>query len=123
MFLVYVFRNANRGFGSSIFIRDRLFQWFMAWRGYPSKLSTQIMERTCIENWNQSHIANDLNQKGITWVFNPPTSSHIEGVWENLVRRYKRIFRAELKNKALTDEVLATVMTEVKSSKFFAGNF
>ena len=71
--------------------------------------------KECIENWNQSQIVNELSQKGIKWVFNPPASPHMGGAWERVVRSCKTAFKAVLKKQVLTDEVLATTMAEVES--------
>ena len=35
--------------------------------------------KQCIENLNQDQIKNELSQKGIKWVFNPPASPHMGG--------------------------------------------
>jgi hypothetical protein len=71
--------------------------------------------KSCIEDWNQSRVANEPSQKGTEWVFNPPASPHMGGAWERLVRSCKRNFKAVLQKQVLTDEVLATAMAEVES--------
>lgn len=71
--------------------------------------------KQCIENLNQDQINNELSQKGIKWVFNPPASPHMGEVWERLVRSCKRTFKAVLNNQVLTDEVLSTTMVEVEA--------
>lgn len=42
--------------------------------------------RGAIERWNHAQINNTLIQKGITWIFNPPSGSHHSGVWDRLIR-------------------------------------
>lgn len=37
--------------------------------------------KEAIESWNQIQIHNTLLQRGIKWIFNPPTGSHHGGVW------------------------------------------
>ena len=69
----------------------------------------------CLANWNQDKIARTLCQEGIQWVFNPPAAPHMGGVWERLVRSYKKALNAVLQNQVLTDEVLVTSTTEVES--------
>ena len=94
---------------------------FVARRGNPQVIysdnGTNFVgaDRELIENWNQCQIANELSQKGIKWVFNPPASPHMGGAWERLVRSCKTTFKAVLKKQVLTDEVLATTMAEVES--------
>lgn len=50
-----------------------------------------------------------------TWVFNPPHSSHMSGVWERIIGVARRILDSLLKyesNKNLTHEILSTFMSE-----------
>lgn len=59
-----------------------------------------------------------LEEKGITWIFNPPHSSHMGGVWERMIRKTRQILDAVLLNsssKNLTHEVLVTFLTEVSA--------
>ncbi|XP_030580177.1 uncharacterized protein LOC115776592 [Archocentrus centrarchus] len=57
-----------------------------------------------------------LQNKGCTWVFNPPHSSHMGGSWERLIGVARRILDAMLLQTGqtrLTHEVLSTLMAEV----------
>ena len=57
-----------------------------------------------------------LHDKGISWVFNPPHSSHMGGVWERMIGVTRRILDSMLSDtssKHLTHEVLTTLMAEV----------
>lgn len=57
-----------------------------------------------------------LHDKGITWVFNPPHSSHMGGVWERMIGVTRRILDSmlsDISSKHLTHEVLTTLMAEV----------
>ena len=57
-----------------------------------------------------------LDEKEITWVFNPPHSSHMGGVWERMIGVVRRVLDCLLLNcKNLTHDVLATFMAEVCS--------
>ncbi|XP_062583635.1 uncharacterized protein LOC134245360 [Saccostrea cucullata] len=56
-----------------------------------------------------------LDQK-VTWIFNPPHSSHMGGVWERMIGIARRILDSmlmDLHSKHLTHEVLTTHMAEV----------
>ena len=71
--------------------------------------------REALETWNQQKINNDLCQKGISWKFNPPLSSHMGGVWERQIRTIRRILKVLLDEQMVTDEALTTLMAEVES--------
>ena len=56
------------------------------------------------------------HDKRISWIFNPPHSSHMGGVWERMIRVTRRILDSVLSNfsaKNLTHEVFTTLMAEV----------
>lgn len=57
-----------------------------------------------------------LGEEGCTWVFNPPHSSHMGGVWERMIGISRRILNSMLMQTSpsrLTHEVLSTFMAEV----------
>ncbi|XP_062603957.1 uncharacterized protein LOC134265758 [Saccostrea cucullata] len=59
-----------------------------------------------------------LEEKGITWIFNSPHSSHMGGVWERMIKTARRILDALLldsSTKNLTHEVLVTFLAEVSA--------
>ena len=51
----------------------------------------------------------------IQWKFNPPTASHMGGVWERQIRTIRKILRGLMKEQVLHDESLATLMCHVES--------
>ena len=53
-------------------------------------------------------IAVELAHKGIKWRFSPPSAPHQGGIWETLVRSFKRVLYTILGTRRLTDEVLST---------------
>ena len=71
--------------------------------------------RVMIESWNQAAIHQSLLQKGITWIFNPPSASHHGGVWERLIRSTRKIIGGLVKKQNLDDESLQTLMCEAES--------
>ena len=71
--------------------------------------------RLSLREWNQSQIESFLLQKGISWNFNAPTASHHGGVWERLIRSTRRIMLGLTKEQVLSDDGLATLLTEVES--------
>ncbi|XP_033727676.1 uncharacterized protein LOC117317008 [Pecten maximus] len=57
-----------------------------------------------------------LYQKGVSWIFNAPHSSHMGGVWERMIGLSRRILDSMLlqpENRSLTHDVLSTLMYEV----------
>ena len=67
-----------------------------------------------ISQWNQRQIHESLLQKGIKWVFNPPSGSHHGGVWERCIRTVRKVLSVVMKEQTLDDESLTTLMCEVE---------
>lgn len=81
--------------------------------------AANILNLNCI-NIEDPTSKSYLEEKGITWIFNAPHSSHMGGVWERMIRTARRILDALLldasdKVKTLTYEVLVTFLTEVSA--------
>ena len=72
--------------------------------------------RESIEKWNVVNIAAELAHKGIKWKFNPPSAPHQGGIWERLVRSFKRVLYTILGTRRLTDEVLHTTFCLVENA-------
>ena len=68
--------------------------------------------REAIAEWNQEQICDALSQRNIQWKLNPPTASHMGGVWERLVASVKRAVRIVLCNQIVSDDVLHTTVLE-----------
>ncbi|XP_068742045.1 uncharacterized protein [Montipora capricornis] len=97
---------------------------FIARRGVPQEIrsdngtnftSADKELRTAIGKRNRKMIKEFLQQKEILWVFNPPTASHMGGVWERMIRSVRKILNAVLKEQNLTEESLVTLMCEVEA--------
>ena len=63
--------------------------------------------RDSIEKWIIFNIAAEIAHKGINLRFNPLSAPHQGGIWERLVRSFKRILYTILGTGHLTDEVLS----------------
>lgn len=75
--------------------------------------STDKLEIINVEN---GPITSFLKRSEIVWIFNPPHSSHMGGVWERMIGLTRRILDAmflEVSTRNLTHEVLVTFMAEV----------
>lgn len=71
--------------------------------------------RRAIKQWNSSKIEDTLRQKGVQWLFNPPTGSHHGGVWEQMIRSVRKILSGTLKLQTLDEEGLHTVLCEAEA--------
>ncbi|XP_074657122.1 uncharacterized protein LOC141910290 [Tubulanus polymorphus] len=69
--------------------------------------------RDAIQDWNKDKIHVFLLQKEIEWHFNPPTASHIGGVWKRQIRTVRNVLAALM--KVQDDEGLCTLMCEVEA--------
>ena len=94
---------------------------FISVRGYPEQIRSDRGSnftkadkelKEAIEGWNEHKINNFCRQKKIEWIFNPPSASHMGGVWERMIRSVRQILKAILKEQLVSDEVLSTVMAE-----------
>ena len=71
----------------------------------------QEMDHNQISQCLQRHEAD-----WITWIRNPPTASHMGGVWERQIRTARSILNALLKtHRSLNDEALLTLLIEVEA--------
>lgn len=69
-----------------------------------------------LTNPEEPNIRKYLTEEGCSWVFNPPHSSHMGGVWERMIGISRRILDSMLKQNSvscLTHEVLSALMAEV----------
>ena len=68
-----------------------------------------------VVNTEDGPIKNFMDQRKITWIFNPPHSSHMGGVWERMIGVARRILEAMLlqHKSCLTHEVLSTFYAEI----------
>ena len=68
--------------------------------------------KEAIEGWNEHKINNFCGQKKIKWIFNPPSASHMGGVWKRIIRSVRQILKAILIEQLVSDKVLSTIMAE-----------
>jgi hypothetical protein len=69
-----------------------------------------------MDQWNASRKTKDfLLQRNIKWEFNPPTASHMGGVWERQIRTVRKSLNAIMKEQVLDDEQLDTLFCEVEA--------
>ena len=78
-------------------------QRFVSHRGTPAMIwsdngtnfiGVEHELRECMEKWNTVNIAAQVAHKGIKWSFNPPSAPQQGGIWERLVRSFKRVLHS-----------------------------
>ena len=101
------------------------FEWFVSRRGTPTMtwsdngtnfIGAEKELRESIEKWNFVNTAAELAHKGVKWRFNPPSAPHQGGIWERLVRSFKRVLYTILGTRRLLDEVLHTTFCLVDNA-------
>ncbi|XP_055714978.1 uncharacterized protein LOC129809187 [Phlebotomus papatasi] len=98
---------------------------FMGRRGQPvafySDNGTNLrgaykeIRRAILENISTDEIQQVLAVKGVDWRFNPPSSPHMGGGWERLIRSVKTALMVTLKEKYPTEEMLLTLLIEAEN--------
>ncbi|XP_070548362.1 uncharacterized protein [Ptychodera flava] len=98
---------------------------FIARRGKPKKIRSDNGSnfvggnkelRESIKKRNDSNSTRqELLMREIEWEFNPPTASHMGGVWEREIRTVRSILVSLLRNQVLDDERLDTIFAEVEN--------
>ncbi len=71
--------------------------------------------RKAIQSLNSDRIQTTLLEKGVRWIFNPPTASHHGGVWERQIRTVRKILNSIVKQQSLDEESLQTLLCEVEA--------
>ena len=98
-------------------------QRFICRRGPPEKIRSDNGTnfhggdrelRQSIREWNQEHIEGFLQQKEITWEYNPPAASHMGGVWERQIRTVRKVLAGVLSEQPVHDEILSTMLCLVE---------
>ena len=103
--------------GSDSFIN--CLQRFMARRGEPKLIrlnngtnfvGAERELRREMAAWNQGRVQDELNERRIQWIFNPPAASHMGGVWERQIRSVRRILAGLTQEQVLSLEMLTTLL-------------
>ncbi|XP_056458730.1 uncharacterized protein LOC130392274 [Gadus chalcogrammus] len=71
-----------------------------------------------LQDYQEPNISKFLSAAGCTWIFNPPHSSHMGGVWERMIGISRRILDSMLSHSPpslLTHDVPSTTMAEVSA--------
>ena len=92
---------------------------FIARRGLPAKMFSDNgtnLVYACKEAKSFFDVRDVVHKKGIEWCFNPPTASHMGGVWERMIRTTRKVLNGLLKfNVRFTDDMLETLLCEVEN--------
>lgn len=93
---------------------------FIAKRGTPSQIysdnGTSFVgaNRQLRALYNEAVADYAANEK-IEWIFIPPSAPFMGGAWERLVKSVKLALKVTLRERAPTDEVLATLLAEAEA--------
>lgn len=74
--------------------------------------------KVLLQDDKEPNVSRFLSEEGCTWIFNPPHSSHMGGVWERMIGVSRRILDSmlsQIQPSHLTHEVLSTLMAEVSA--------
>lgn len=87
-------------------------------RGHPKQSFTDIGTnfvgaefelREWVQSLDQMLNLNYLTSKGVSWKLNSPFASHMQSIWERIVRSMKPALKITLRNMYPKEEVLSTV--------------
>ena len=99
------------------------FTRFIGRRGIPKTVysdngtnlvGAESILKNCIKGWSKDRIKDQMHNRGIEWIFNPPDCSHRGGIWERMIRSTRRILRVLTFKQTLTDETLMTFIVEAE---------
>ena len=68
-----------------------------------------------LKSLSEERITGELAQEGITWYFNPPSSPHMGGIFESMVKQVKRALKTVINDQVLPEETLRTVLVETEA--------
>ena len=73
--------------------------------------------RLALQEIDQESICSQLRRMDIRWIFNPPSASHMGGVWERLIRSVRKVLSGLLSEHGtqLDSESFHTLLCEVES--------
>ncbi|XP_058828874.1 uncharacterized protein LOC131688562 [Topomyia yanbarensis] len=95
---------------------------FACKRGAPEQIfsdnatcfhGADIVMKKAMEKIN-SECAEKVSSTATAWLFNPPGTPHMGGVWERMVRSIKEALRVLDDGQKLTDEILSTTLAEAE---------
>ena len=73
--------------------------------------------RECLQEMDYERVQEFLLKHNISWQFNPPSASHMGGVWERMIRTVRKVLAPLLLEygERLDDEAYRTLLCEVES--------
>lgn len=64
---------------------------------------------------NQTTLGHEMSKRGITYMFSPPLTPHMGGIFEAAVKSAKKLLKSVIGETPLTFEELATVFTKIEA--------
>lgn len=71
--------------------------------------------REAMQHLDNDKVERALQPKEIKWIINSPAASHLGRIWERQIHTVRRILNSLLKEQAVNDDCLQTVMCEIKT--------
>ena len=70
-----------------------------------------------VDEMDNEQIRSRLHQEGTDWIFNPPSGSHMGGIWERQIRTTRKVLTVLLREHGsrLDDESFRTLLCEVEA--------
>jgi len=68
-----------------------------------------------LKSLSQERITSELAGEGITWYCNPPSSPHMGGIFESMVKQVKRAMKTVINDQVLPEETLHTVLVKTEA--------
>ena len=70
-----------------------------------------------VDEMDNEQIRSRLHQEGTEWIFNPPSGSHMGGIWEWQIRTARKVLAVLLHEHSsrLDDESFRTLLCEVEA--------
>ena len=80
-------------------------------------IAAERISKGSLEAWNQYQLNDQILRKSLEWYFNSPSTSHIGGSCEKLIRSIRGILSAIFQTQLTSDDVLTTVIAKAESNE------
>ncbi|XP_055543645.1 uncharacterized protein LOC129729179 [Wyeomyia smithii] len=71
--------------------------------------------KTALDQVDSDKVVREFTTTSTSWIFNPPASPHMGGIWERMIQTVKKILEEIKPKRLLSDEVLRNLMAEIEN--------